>query len=220
MDLQRVAPHDGRVEKRPRGRPSIPSEQQRQRLLAAAGRVLLRRDIESASVKEIVREAGMSSRSFYEVFQSKDELILELVEVTSRLFFARVASTFQADLPPEQIVDALLESYLQVLVPVVAMDRTRIGAKTWEQVEAMRRSYLTRLIDLGLAWMEQAHRRRVIAKVPDRATAELVLLGIEGLTLWYGRESRDEAFAAARPAIRRLMLGLIGISGSPEGGSG
>lgn len=179
--------------------------------------MLLRRDIESASVKEIVREAGMSSRSFYEVFQSKDELILELVEVTSRLFFEHVASTFQADLPPEQIVDALLESYLQVLVPVVAMDRTRIGAKTWEQVEALRRNYLTRLIDLGLAWMEQARSEGVIPKVPDRATAELVLLGIEGLTLWYGRENRDEAFAAARPAIRRLMLGLVGIADFPSG---
>lgn len=173
--------------------------------------MLLRREIESASVKEIVREAGMSSRSFYEIFQSKEELILELVELASKLFFARVAATFEADLPPVQIVDGLLEAYLQLLVPVMAMDRTRLGAKTWEQVEAMRREYLTKLIDLGLEWMRREHSEGRIANVPDRATAELVLLGIEGLTLWYGREDRFEALSEARPSIRRLMLGLVGI---------
>jgi AcrR family transcriptional regulator len=173
--------------------------------------VLLRRDLDTASVKEIVREAGMSSRSFYEFFASKDALILELVELGSQLFLARVTALLGTDDPPARVLDQVLDAYIQLLMPVVAMDRTRIGAKAWEQVEALRRRYFARLVDLGMEWVERLHAEGRVPALPPRPGVELVLLGIEGLTIWYGRENRMEALAAARPAVLQTALALLGL---------
>ena len=65
--------------KRPRGRPAIPKEVQRRRLIEAAFRVFERNRYERTSVADIVGEAGMSSRSFYDHFASKEDLVAEIV---------------------------------------------------------------------------------------------------------------------------------------------
>ena len=51
-----------------RGRRPLPPEQQRRRLLEAAERSFERNRYEGAGIQSIVREAGMSSRSFYQFF--------------------------------------------------------------------------------------------------------------------------------------------------------
>ncbi len=49
-----------------RGRPPLPLEGQRQRLLDAARQLLERQELETAGVRDVVAEAGMSSRAFYQ----------------------------------------------------------------------------------------------------------------------------------------------------------
>src|SRR5690606_30220686 len=61
---------------RRRGRPPIPPEQQRRRLLEAARAELRRSDFGSVRVSDVVRTAGMSSRSFYDHFASKEDLLI------------------------------------------------------------------------------------------------------------------------------------------------
>ena len=48
--------------KRPRGRPAIPRDVQRQRLIDAATRAFEKNLYEKTRVSDIVKEAGMSSR--------------------------------------------------------------------------------------------------------------------------------------------------------------
>ena len=83
-----------------RGRPPLPLEGQRQRLLDAARRLLERKELETAGVRDIVAEAGMSSRAFYQVFASRDELILELAREMSEFFLERLAAV--PDPAPEE----------------------------------------------------------------------------------------------------------------------
>ncbi len=54
--------------------------QTRERLLAAAERVFLRRGLQGSSVEEIAAEAGFTRGAFYSNFNSKDELFVELLQ--------------------------------------------------------------------------------------------------------------------------------------------
>jgi AcrR family transcriptional regulator len=54
--------------------------QTRERLLAAAEQVFLRRGLQGSSVEEIAAEAGFTRGAFYSNFASKDELFIELLQ--------------------------------------------------------------------------------------------------------------------------------------------
>ncbi len=72
--------------KRPRGRPPIPEEVQRRRLVTAAIRVFAEKPFEGARIADIVREARMSSRSFYQFFESKEDVVVEVVHLVMGAF--------------------------------------------------------------------------------------------------------------------------------------
>lgn len=68
---------------RPRGRPSPaerPPERSRAELLDAAAELFARDGFEATSVTAICTRAGLSKGTFYWSFESKDELLMELLE--------------------------------------------------------------------------------------------------------------------------------------------
>lgn len=193
------------------GRPSLPPAAQRERLIEAAARLMGRSDIVSASVKDIVAEAGMSSRSFYEHFGSKDEVLIELVDRASQSFLLRLAQVVaETRGVPADWVDTVLGVYFDTLAPVVAFDRKRLGDETRERVEVYRSEGISRLLDLLMPRVEALHAQGGIERCPSRGAVELVLLGIEAMTVRYGRAGRLEALAELRAAVRELAAGLLG----------
>jgi AcrR family transcriptional regulator len=175
----------------------------------AAFRVLRRRDFEGASVQDIVREAGMSSRSFYEFFPSKEDLVLEVVLIASAAFMQRIRAAFDSDLAPDEVVDRLLAAYLEELVPVVIIERERLVDDAAHRIEALRARFLDELIDLAMNRLERAARDGLIQRVPERVFLEVILNGIEGLTRRYAREGKLGEFAAARAVLERALLELV-----------
>jgi AcrR family transcriptional regulator len=197
--------------KRP-GRPALHPEEQRQRLFAAAGQLLLRGDDADMSVRAIVKAAGMSSRSFYEVFDSKEALILELVGTASSAFMASLRAVIEdRSLEPRQIAEQLMDAYLQTLVPVVALDRKAFDHATRERVEAIRRVSLAELLDLVIPRLAEAHENGEIPDLPDRMGIEILLLGIEALTIRFGREDRLVELLGKREELTRLLLRQVGL---------
>ena len=154
----------------------------------------------------------MSSRSFYEFFGSKDALILELVEANSSVFLAGLGSIFSEGAgDPGQMIDVALDAYLGVLAPLVAVDQKHLGHTTRERVTALRDQGLASMMDLVLGRLEDARAAGVVKRVPERAALEVVLLGIEGVTLRYGREGRLGELGTLKPVFRRLFLDTVGL---------
>lgn len=180
-------------------------------------RVLARSEFETASVQEIVREAGMSSRSFYETFSTKEELVLALIEVASMRFLTRMGSAFDADSTPAEILGRMLEAYFEELAPAVAFDRSRLGSGVGERVEALRAASLQQLLDLVMIALETAVRTGLIERAPSRLMVEVVLMGIEGITIRYGREGRLDELPALRDPLTKSFLEMVGQGETPEG---
>ncbi len=61
------------------GQEGIFMETKRQEIIAVAIRLLAEKDFEHTSVEEIAKESGMAKGSFYKYFQSKDELLIEII---------------------------------------------------------------------------------------------------------------------------------------------
>ena len=193
------------TDKRPRGRPAIPKEVQRQRLVDAALRAIQKSHYEKISVAVIVREAGMSSRSFYDHFVSKEDLIAEIVNDQGHRLVAQLDQIFRETKSDRERVERAMRAFLE-LFPVGTVDLERLGGEAGQRVRELRQVYVMALTDLVLRQYERAHERGTVARVPLRSEIELVLTGIEGLSFRYYSEGRRDELLRLQPVLLNVFL--------------
>jgi len=191
--------------KRPRGRPAIPKEVQRQRLVDAALRAIQKSHYEKISVAVIVREAGMSSRSFYDHFVSKEDLIAEIVNDQGQRLMAQLEQIFRETKDDYHRVERAMQAFLE-LFPAGTIDLERMGGEAGQRVRELRQVYVMALTDLVLRQYERAYERQLVARVPLRSEIELVLTGIEGLSFRYYSEGRRAELLKLHPVLLQLFL--------------
>lgn len=191
--------------KRPRGRPSIPRAVQRQRLIDAVLRAIQKSPYDKVSVAVIVREAGMSSRSFYDHFASKEDLVAEIVQDQGRLLLQSLHEIFRETKDDRERVERAMSAYLE-LFPVGTVDLERLGGEAGQRVREVRQTVVMTLTDLVHRQYEHAHERGIVARLPQRSEVELLLTGIEGLSFRYYSEGRREELLGLQPVLWRLFL--------------
>ena len=199
--------------KRRRGRPALPPEQQRRRLLDAAERAFERSHFERASVQDVVREAGMSSRSFYEFFDSKADLAAELARDRAEAFVAQIAGVLLAADGPVEGIDRVLHMYLEML-PVVVIDLEHLGGEAGDRVRAIRDEYRVRIQGVLTEAFRQIREQGLIDEEPDPLAVELVIAGIESLSIRFHHAGARDELLALHPqllgAIRSLFPSYLG----------
>lgn len=127
-------------------------ERTRRALLDAGRRVFARRGVESATVLEIVRDAGVSQPSFYNHFASKDALVEAIAADLFERDVAYKVEVFKRVADPAEAIAMNARHTLQVARrdPAVAWVMVRSGA-----MRELRRSAgpddLVRMIDAGIA---------------------------------------------------------------------
>lgn len=194
-----------RPAKRPRGRPPIPEEVQRRRLVTAAIRVFAERPYESARVADIVREAGMSSRSFYQFFESKEDVVVEVVHTVVGGFVRNLERVLAETGDPIQRIDRGLRAGLEIFA-VGNLDLLRLGAGASERVFAARTHYVRRISAMITHELEEAHEHGLVASAPDPAAVELIVTGIEGMGLRYMAEGRGPELHRLHPVLMSLLV--------------
>lgn len=198
------------IPKRPRGRPPLPRAGQRQRLVDAATRAFDRTNGEKLTVSDIVSEAGMSSRTFYDHFESKDDLVAEIFLSQARRFVAALMEIARRTRGPVARCDEALEAYFELFPAATTIDFERLGGAAGERVRAERRRCVNLITDGIVSELERLRANGAITQAPDRARIELILTGIEGLSIRYYSEGRHAEFAKLRPMIRELLLRATG----------
>ncbi len=201
-----------------RGRPPLPLEGQRQRLLDAARELLERRELETAGVRDVVAEAGMSSRAFYQVFESRDALILELAREMAEHFLERLEAVPDPSetLDTEQVTDRLLDAVVEVAAPLVALDGARLPRSTADRLQKIRAGLLEGSLDVMFQRFERAVRAGRLTALPDRTAFEIVLRGVESLTADLSRRGRLPELEAMRASIRKLLMAQAPLARRPK----
>src|SRR6185503_12785023 len=90
-------------------RPSV-EEERREQLIAAAARVIARSGYDAATVRDVAREAGVSTGVIAYYFAGKDDLFAHVLRAASRDFRARLAHARSGAESPRQRLLALAEA--------------------------------------------------------------------------------------------------------------
>ncbi|HTV95351.1 MAG TPA: TetR/AcrR family transcriptional regulator [Steroidobacteraceae bacterium] len=160
------------------GRPRRGTESSRiDALIGAATRVFLREGYGEASIEKVAHEAGVSTRTIYERFKNKADL---LVSVISRLVERDMATILAtAELERMELEQALLtigrsitgracDPQTGALFRIVATEAQRFPALA----EKMRASTKARVVNAVAAYFRsQTVRGRLVLADPDRAAA-------------------------------------------------
>jgi len=94
---------------------SFVARNQRERILAAVAQVASSRGYGAMSVQDIVREAGVSRRTFYEQFKNKDQAFLAAYDGSSALLIASIRRALEAESTPETKISAGFAAFLELL---------------------------------------------------------------------------------------------------------
>ena len=192
--------------KRPRGRPSLDEHEQRRRLIDAAWRVFEATSEERVTVADIVRQAGMSSRSFYQHFSSKEDLIAQMAEDVGGAILAAVAADFREPLedPVAQTARAL-GTFLERL-PSVAIDLTRLEGTIGGRVVRLRQRVVRALTEVVHDHLVRLHESGRAPRRPERAEVEALIAGIAELGLRLYSEGRRAELLELQPTLVRLLI--------------
>lgn len=195
-------------ERRRRGRRPLPPEQQRRRLLEAAERSFERSHYEGAGIQSIVREAGMSSRSFYEFFESKEDLVAELIRERAEVFLVEMEEVFREADDLWGAIDRVLRIYLEML-PMVLLDLERLSGAASQRVRRLRSAYREKIGEVLVREIGRLAQAGIVLSPPDPLSIALVLAGIEGLSISYHYEGRREELLALHPQLLRALRRLF-----------
>lgn len=101
--------------KKPANKREITKQVNRQQILDAAFELFCKQGFEATNVRDIIRESGLSAGTFYNYFQSKEEIFEELKnEIIQELRIAIRAARLRYNFALDKIVDSF-RAFFQVL---------------------------------------------------------------------------------------------------------
>ena len=194
--------------KRRRGRPDA-SFSARHQILMGAAQAFGLKGFGKTSVEDVLEASGVSRRTFYRMFGSKDELFEELYEAASMLFLQSMKNAVDLGRTPEEKLGNCIELYLRTplnvgpVFQVLQIESSRPGTKLYARREAI----LESLVDM----LAQGFREN-----QGRDIDPLILRGIiaahERIALHvFNTSPGDEA------AIQRAKAAMLHIAGSALG---
>jgi|HigsolmetaAR201D_1030396.scaffolds.fasta_scaffold00263_8 AcrR family transcriptional regulator len=154
-----LGPPRGRFARRlPSGRHGLPRafvvRNQRERVLDAAAQAVAEKGYTATRVADITEGAGVSRKTFYELFSDKEDCFLAAFDTVANLLFKQVAQAYEDDAdvrPWRERIRAGLETFLNLLAAEPAFARMCLvearyaGPHALARLEAGKRTFMSYL---------------------------------------------------------------------------
>lgn len=196
------------------GRPRrFDGETERRLLLDAAVKVMTGNDYLEVAVADVLAEAGLSTRSFYRHFESKEALLIALMRRDAESVGHSLDRAVDRAADPVAAVADWLDGYLAVFYEPSRASRTTLyaspGARASQTVVAEHAQLRQILIRSLVKALRAGHRTGVLhSPAPDRdAMTMLALVGV-AVGLPGGLRTRK----AARDHVVRFAWPALGLS--------
>lgn len=183
---------------------------QRERLLGAALRLFDggERSYESIRIADIVGEAGMSSRSFYEFFDSKEDLVVQLVRRIGRDFIDDVLEMRRETHDPVQQIAKALTRFTQIFT-LSPVDLRSFGATAQAQIQRVLGEYVREVAAMFHDELVDQHARGRLPRPPNRVHIEVLFEGILAVAVRYFGEGRGGELDELRPGFQELLVRVL-----------
>ena len=186
----------------------------REKLLASARTVVAREGYESASVDKIAEEAGFSKGAFYSNFNSKEDIILELLEMHSQQDVTEIARLLGDSRDPKHMIDVVSEwARMRSTDPtwgLLTMELFRRARR--DETFGERHSNLFRKQWTGLGEI-------LLSLFPEgQAPADPETLGRVVLELAYGASSTLKAGSPPGEMVKLVLSSMYGAFGTKVSG--
>lgn len=165
-----------------------------------------RKGYAAVTIADVVADAGVSKRTFYEHFSSKQDCLLACYTEANTMMMAAVRQQI-ARTPgrPEEIVDAVIDTYLAFLDRAPEMTTTLL-------IEVQRAGAEGRRI-----FRTSSQRfAQLVQQTPwegtfDSDQAIALLGGINALLLAHAEDHPEVPFRDLKPAVRRFVRAVVDI---------
>lgn len=187
----------------------------RQRILAAAARILTTKGYATTRLSEIADEAGLHPPGVYYYFASRQELIAEVMRVGQRRVRDHVESSVR-NAPPGsnalQKISIAVKAHLEVELRLsdFATAVTRNSSQLPERVSSALRAESESYHSLWRDLLESARREGLLPAGLDIGVARMLVIGALNLTPeWWRAEdaSIDVLVETAQKLVRRGLVG-------------
>lgn len=178
----------------------------RRRLLQGMASVAASKGLHAVTIADVVREAGVSKRTFYEHFESKDACFLELYRVVSMNALNTLRDSVSAQRPWQQQLEQALQAYLSHMAANPELLRTlfieihHLGAAG----ERARRD----VMDALAAFMVETLRGGAGDSAIDSGLALAAVGGINELVLQAIEQGRAAELPAMTPVASEVVRRL------------
>ncbi len=181
----------------------------RQIILDTAARLFRKQGYASVSLRHVASECGMKAASLYYHFESKDEIVSEVLKIGVERTFEQVKASVAAlpdDASPQQLLGTAVLAHLRAILE--RQDYASANVRIFGQVPASIRAAHVGLREAYESYWDEILSRCVKQQGGKRSTSEIraarsFLLGAMNTTL--------DWFDPARSPIERLASELTGI---------
>ncbi len=137
-------------------------------IIDAARKTFLARGFDAASMDQIALTAGVSKRTVYNRFRSKEELFGAAIEETCRRLLPVDTSDIEASLPPRELVLALGRQVVAGILTPERLSLRRIAAFEAERTPSIGQNYLAH----GPQWIiDQC--KPILKRIADKGVLDI-----------------------------------------------
>jgi TetR/AcrR family transcriptional regulator, cholesterol catabolism regulator len=178
----------------------------RQEILRTAARLFQQRGYDATSMNDVAAALKLSKGGLYHHFQSKDEILFEIMDHAMEITQERVLSPVRGIADPEQRLRALIRLHIEVVlsprdreITVMLHENHPLPPALRKRINARKKDYIHFLENLMAEVQNQVHRdqaqksHHAKGNVSPRAAAFALLGMINWIYQWYKPEGELQA---------------------------
>lgn len=169
-----------------------PSTDSRREILRTAARLFQERGYDATSMQDIASSLELSKAALYHHFESKEEILFQIMSYGMDIFEERVLGAVRAIADPEERLRACIAGHVQLVVrgrdreiTVILHENRALHPEAGRQINQRKKNYIVFLEELIA---EVQHRRGVENAVHPRVAAFGLLGMINWIYQWYRPE--------------------------------
>jgi TetR/AcrR family transcriptional regulator, cholesterol catabolism regulator len=186
----------------------------RQEILRTAARLFQQRGYDATSMNDVAAALKLSKGGLYHHFQSKDEILFEIMNHAMEITQERVLNPVRGIADPEERLRALIRLHIEVVlsprdreITVMLHENHPLPPALRKRINIRKKDYIHFLESL-MAEVQNKSRNQAKGKVSPRAAAFALLGMINWIYQWYKPEGELQAQNLI-PQFTDLLFGGI-----------